>query len=1755
MSESVNAAQLAARKIKSAKGVKGKLGNRSVGSSGGFGANTTPSFTGQDVSSGGGLFGGALNAAGTFNFSAPVQGISFGNNSVASTPVWGSDNEEDRRADATAQELERRNKPFRMIDGSASASSQPSSSTFQRTPLSALSQPNGLGSVPDTAKNSLFQQSRSQSPAVPTFNFGATSSHEQQPATNIFTFGQTSQATPANEPFRFSTPPAVQENPTNNTFPFNQLSAQPVSTGINFGSTTATEKPPGSIFAFGQTSTQNQPSSSSMNFNSTAAPVQPTTNIFGNSTAPNSNIPNNIFGQLNQQSTSSNNVFSNINSQATNGSFGNQNQQATTPAKSLFGERPASTNSLFGSSNQQSAPTNNIFGHLNQASTSTSNLFGGQKEQPSSTGSLFGAQREQSASENNLFGGQREQSPLTGNLFGGQQQQPAPANNLFGSQQQQSAPMKNPFGDQQQSVPTNSLFSSQQQQSAPAGNLFGAAKSSNNLFGNQQPGTTSSIFANKAASTSTSSIFANQAPQSTSIFANLNKPTPQVSGETVNSTTASAPENVNGGSGSSMNALSSGAQNGGNPYKPPPSPKPTPATLQSIASPFASANEPEPEPESVLPSIEADGPLGDDGILSNLENGTPRRPRPSNLFSSMKPIDAPEDASQPAPSGMFPSLSQSTSTLKDTNESTNANIAESTLSPSINSVMQSSILYKGASTMKNKDLAKLQQYYSEIGEVSDSSIEEKCPPHFTDAQKIQFFAAYRIRSLNKGIQQYIEGAQIGADFSPVFYHYISRREEILEACTTGLENLKRKHEDVENRQSSPSKRAKPLENSGSDQHMPRTSSPLKTQPVVNSGNSHRRASPEKQAPAEALQPVMNPAVPGPFSSPQKQPRPEAREPSKSPLKKAQPSINGSTTPKAPLPSSSLLSSQQSVAPPSPTPVGKRKAEVQISKDHPTEEEAIGASQSNKLSASNGSKVGSATSSVFKSILEKPSQPTPASPEKKVFSLTKTQPAEKPRSNPFISLPMPSESPFSTSPSTKPSVFSSTSAPNIFAPKLGTQGSSLFPAKPAGPTFTGGSSLNSSSGETSTNLLGSETDTQASSMFVPKTAPMSTNMSGTSLPNPLASKEISTASNLFAPKSTANPASIFSGKPSSISTTPNIFAPKVASTTTTSASSSDEEGKIKPPTFGGSPGNFLAQFGQKSQKSMAEAEAEAMEKAKMEDMDSDEDEAEWEAKYKEKRAAEKKEVEEHAKSKRAAFVPGKGFTFGQAQAAQDGDKSAPKSIFSQTSATSSLGTNLFAPINRSEASSPGATSSRASSIFDGLAPPKLVSFGSNNIFGHLSDVDSGADSGKGNDADDDSDDEDSPESSGEHGDEKKDATYNPSKEDEAGPGTPVEETGPGIASAKKPTNLFNFGGSSTSGTSTPSTSGGSLFDRITKDPNGNPIRQIPVENKENAGPSGTSIFGGDSGNLFAKFGKSTAEQTQLAQDNTWKQDSPIKFGASTTSPPTVSVTAPTPTKPNQFAGLFGSNVPKSSSPTPIGSPFSGIFGSNNTTKPFSTTPTSGTPFAGLFGNTNSPKPTSGLFANLSNTENKPPAVGFNFGAASTTTSSLFPSSAGSTTTSRATSPGGTTDGESNNENIDPDAEHHEQIDLTSGGPGEENEEVLHQVRAKALKFESAKGDGKKNEWVVKGLGPLRVLKNKDTGTSRVLLRADPSGTIVLNKGILGNVTYTAQGKTLKLLTAGEGGQGLETWLLQVKTPAGAEELASILEANKRKDGST
>jgi hypothetical protein len=588
-----------------------------------------------------------------------------------------------------------------------------------------------------------------------------------------------------------------------------------------------------------------------------------------------------------------------------------------------------------------------------------------------------------------------------------------------------------------------------------------------------------------------------------------------------------------------------------------------------------------------------------------------------------------------------------------------------------------------------------------------------------------------------------------------------------------------------------------------------------------------------------------------------------------------------------------------------------------------------------------------------------------------------------------------------------------------------------------------------------------------------------------------------SSNLFAPKATSQIASSSSSKASG---NPNT------ATTVSGAPS-----PIKPPNFGTGPVNFMAQFGQQASKS----EEELMKKAKDEDYDSDEDEAEWEANWKKNREAELKAIEDASKAKRATFIGGK-FSFGQVDVTETQkvasqnkvvEASQPpstNSLFASSSAPQSSGNSLFGSVSGSRTPTPGLVGSSRGSVLDGHVSSKQpVEF--QNIFGHLSSDDSGADSKKAQDEG--SSDE---ETEVEEDVENKDPNYQSSREGKSGSATPVEEGGSGAASAKKP--LFDFGASksgglfgassSTAGTGTSSPSGGSLFDRITRDSSGNAVRPVSSEEKENTQPN-TIVNVADAINPFAR---SFNKYSDVPADRTWKPDSPIRFGSN----PIVNVTAATPTKPAaSISSLFGSS----------GTPEQPASGTN-----------SPKPFSNLFGSTNSPKP--------------PPAaagVGFNFGGTPTATSSLFPSAAASGNTSRATTPGGTTDGESAAEG-DPDAEQYEQLDLTAGGPGEEDEEVLHEVRAKAVQYDGG-------EWKTKGVGPLRVLKHKGTNANRILLRADPRGTIVLNKSLLAGVKYELNGKTVIVPAAGGPGKGLERWILQVKTPEFAQELEKVLSSNQ------
>ncbi|KAG7796354.1 hypothetical protein KL929_003545 [Ogataea haglerorum] len=99
-------------------------------------------------------------------------------------------------------------------------------------------------------------------------------------------------------------------------------------------------------------------------------------------------------------------------------------------------------------------------------------------------------------------------------------------------------------------------------------------------------------------------------------------------------------------------------------------------------------------------------------------------------------------------------------------------------------------------------------------------------------------------------------------------------------------------------------------------------------------------------------------------------------------------------------------------------------------------------------------------------------------------------------------------------------------------------------------------------------------------------------------------------------------------------------------------------------------------------------------------------------------------------------------------------------------------------------------------------------------------------------------------------------------------------------------------------------------------------------------------------------------------------------------------------------------------------------------------------------------------------------------------------------------------------------------------GEENETVLYTKKSKVLKFDAA---DKSDPYKSIGLGELKVLKNTETGKSRILVRSEGSLNVLLNVAILKDVKYELIGKgnSMRIPTFSPDGK-LETYIARVKT---------------------
>lgn len=377
---------------------------------------------------------------------------------------------------------------------------------------------------------------------------------------------------------------------------------------------------------------------------------------------------------------------------------------------------------------------------------------------------------------------------------------------------------------------------------------------------------------------------------------------------------------------------------------------------------------------------------------------------------------------------------------------------------------------------------------------------------------------------------------------------------------------------------------------------------------------------------------------------------------------------------------------------------------------------------------------------------------------------------------------------------------------------------------------------------------------------------------------------------------------------------------------------------------------------------------------------------------------------------------------------------------------------------------------------------------------------------------------------------------------------------------------------------PSSDPKSLFNRITKPPapsedKGTDGASTPVQANNSStfsAPPGTGLFGSrpttpslDSPKPFGSsiFSNSVSSSTPTA-DNTWKPGSAIKFGTPT-SAPTVNITPATPLAKTNGHSTQGSLSTFSAEGSASTASKAGADTNNSpktTTSVFGTPSFPAQPAAGSAAG--SPKPFSNLFGDASKkttvNQSSAASVGFTFGGPSKLGPSPFlaASNASSAITSRATSPG-LTDNDSAAESGPDEQAKDPQSDLMTLRPGEENEDILFEVRTKALEPMTEKeltAIGSKDEagWKTRGLGPLRVLKNSETGRVRIVMRAEPGANVIINSQLIHDNKYdlNPSGKESASLKMGVFMDGkYKSWVFKIKTMKIAHELVDCLKENE------
>ncbi|KAL9056461.1 MAG: hypothetical protein Q9162_002942 [Coniocarpon cinnabarinum] len=121
----------------------------------------------------------------------------------------------------------------------------------------------------------------------------------------------------------------------------------------------------------------------------------------------------------------------------------------------------------------------------------------------------------------------------------------------------------------------------------------------------------------------------------------------------------------------------------------------------------------------------------------------------------------------------------------------------------------------------------------------------------------------------------------------------------------------------------------------------------------------------------------------------------------------------------------------------------------------------------------------------------------------------------------------------------------------------------------------------------------------------------------------------------------------------------------------------------------------------------------------------------------------------------------------------------------------------------------------------------------------------------------------------------------------------------------------------------------------------------------------------------------------------------------------------------------------------------------------------------------------------------------------------------------------------------------------------NEDVLYEVpKVKMIQFGPKPGNEEEKEWKARGTGPLRVLRNKKTGSVRMLHRISPRGVVLINSSLPKNAMYKKLPNKGALSIGATGSvdgrektMSFQQWTARMASDDVAKELLETLEANK------